>query len=245
MTFWIGAAATTAWLLLALYVAFFAQTRIWEFKSDEIGTFLSGWLAPVGFLWLVLGFIQQGFELRQNAAALRLQASELKQSVEQLSIQARTMSESEKNQRLDVALHLYEVALNRLAVLSAGLLYHLSDVYRVGDDDRERARLQISQRLENLWSRYANGDKDIFFGVLRRDLEHAGYQDVNDMTDKVEVRRQLESIMRNFLATRDDAEDRLRERDAANFMILHLTEGSPFRTAHRLKKILYPAPPFE
>jgi hypothetical protein len=39
--------------------------------------------APLAFLWLVLGYLQQGEELRLSTEALRLQAEELKNSVEQ------------------------------------------------------------------------------------------------------------------------------------------------------------------
>jgi hypothetical protein len=44
------------------------------------------YLAPshhLGFLWLILGYLQQGEELRLSTQALRLQAEELKNSVEQ------------------------------------------------------------------------------------------------------------------------------------------------------------------
>lgn len=47
------------------------------------GDFLAGTFGPLAFLWLVLGYFQQGHELRQNSEALKLQARELKNSVEQ------------------------------------------------------------------------------------------------------------------------------------------------------------------
>jgi hypothetical protein len=46
--------------------------------ANEVGDFLAGAFSPLAFAWLVLGFIQQGIELRQNSAALLLQAEELK-----------------------------------------------------------------------------------------------------------------------------------------------------------------------
>lgn len=52
-------------------------------KPDAFGTFLSGVFAPLGFLWLVLGFKQQGDELQNSARALWLQSEELRNSVEQ------------------------------------------------------------------------------------------------------------------------------------------------------------------
>lgn len=51
--------------------------------SNELGDFLAGVFAPLAFLFLYLGYKQQGRELQQNTQALNLQAEELKNSVEQ------------------------------------------------------------------------------------------------------------------------------------------------------------------
>ncbi|WP_313082577.1 hypothetical protein [Pulveribacter sp.] len=50
---------------------------------NELGDFLAGAFGPIAILWVVLGFFQQGIELRQNSAALLLQADELKNAAEQ------------------------------------------------------------------------------------------------------------------------------------------------------------------
>ncbi len=47
------------------------------------GDVLAGIFGPLTILWLVLGFLEQGIELRQNSEAIRLQSDELKNSVEQ------------------------------------------------------------------------------------------------------------------------------------------------------------------
>ncbi|WP_407545409.1 hypothetical protein [Acinetobacter baumannii] len=51
--------------------------------SNELGDFLAGVFAPLAFLFLYLGYKQQGRELQQNTHALNLQAQELQNSVEQ------------------------------------------------------------------------------------------------------------------------------------------------------------------
>ncbi|MGQ1348546.1 hypothetical protein ACT4VF_04445 [Acinetobacter baumannii] len=51
--------------------------------SNELGDFLAGIFAPLAFLFLYLGYKQQGRELQQNTKALNLQAQELQNSVEQ------------------------------------------------------------------------------------------------------------------------------------------------------------------
>jgi len=50
---------------------------------NEVGDFLAGIFSPLAFLWLVLGFLQQGKELQASRSALLLQAEELRSSVEQ------------------------------------------------------------------------------------------------------------------------------------------------------------------
>lgn len=57
-------------------------------KLNEIGDLAAGVFGPAAFLWLVLGYVQQGKELKLSSDALRLQADELKASVEQQSIMA-------------------------------------------------------------------------------------------------------------------------------------------------------------
>lgn len=62
---------------------------------NEIGDFLAGVFAPIAFLFLYLGYRQQGEEMKQNTAALKLQAQELKYSVDE---QRRLIQLHEKEQ---------------------------------------------------------------------------------------------------------------------------------------------------
>ena len=50
---------------------------------NEVGDFLAGFMGPVALFWIVLGFFQQGQELRNSVETLKLQAKELANSVEQ------------------------------------------------------------------------------------------------------------------------------------------------------------------
>lgn len=57
--------------------------KIWGMPPNEFGDYLAGVFGPLAFLWLVLGYLQQGVELKQNTEALMLQAAELKNSAKQ------------------------------------------------------------------------------------------------------------------------------------------------------------------
>jgi len=52
-------------------------------KLNEIGDLAAGVFGPLAFLWLILGYLQQGKELKASTDALKLQAKELNNSVAQ------------------------------------------------------------------------------------------------------------------------------------------------------------------
>ncbi len=71
------------------YVLFVAAFR-WDdlnklstMPLNEFGDFLAGAFSPIAFMWLVIGYLMQGRELKQNTQALNIQAEELKNAVEQ------------------------------------------------------------------------------------------------------------------------------------------------------------------
>lgn len=73
-------------LIYTLAIAVLIAPKIDTFQAmplNEIGDFLAGLFGPLGLLWLILGYMQQGEELRLSTRALLLQAEELKNSVEQ------------------------------------------------------------------------------------------------------------------------------------------------------------------
>jgi hypothetical protein len=74
---------------LAIY-AYVQSAAMLAMEPNEFGDALAGAASPLAFLWLVLGYLQQGDELRQNTEALRLQAQELRDSVEQQARLAET-----------------------------------------------------------------------------------------------------------------------------------------------------------
>lgn len=89
LVFW-GAVLTAGYLLVIAAIVVCKLYNLPEFKLDdlklnELGDFLAGVFGPLGFLWVVLGFLQQGEELRISSEALQLQAAELKESVLQQS----------------------------------------------------------------------------------------------------------------------------------------------------------------
>lgn len=91
MVFW-GICVTAGWIMLSGLYASYNLDEILALKPNEWGDFIAGLTAPLAFLWLVIGYFQQGKELQLNREALILQAEEFKNSVlqqEQLVIATR------------------------------------------------------------------------------------------------------------------------------------------------------------
>jgi hypothetical protein len=79
----IGIALTVVYALFAWWLVGDRIQTLQTMDLNEVGDFLAGAFGPVTILWLVLGFFQQGIELRQGTTALNLQAAELRNSVAQ------------------------------------------------------------------------------------------------------------------------------------------------------------------
>lgn len=79
----IGLGLTAVWLAVLLAYWLTEPAAFEGLKANEMGDFFAGAFAPLALMWLVLGFFQQGTELRHSGAALWLQGRELQHSVEQ------------------------------------------------------------------------------------------------------------------------------------------------------------------
>lgn len=77
-----------ATILSALLFIFFSallyvrRADLAVLKLNELGDFFAGFAAPLAFIWLIAGYVQQGIELEQNTEALKSQQKELEEQVE-------------------------------------------------------------------------------------------------------------------------------------------------------------------
>lgn len=74
---------TVAYAVMLGAFAYLKREQMSNMDPNEWGDFLAGAASPLAFLWLVLGYLQQGEELKQNTEALNLQVKELQASVDQ------------------------------------------------------------------------------------------------------------------------------------------------------------------
>ncbi|MDA5093333.1 hypothetical protein O2N63_04455 [Aliiroseovarius sp. KMU-50] len=98
-----GLRATLLYLIVLVgglpVAAYFGAIELKPLGLNEIGDFLAGAFGPLAIFWIVLGFLQQGEELRNSVNALKLQADELKSSVEQ---QKAMVGITEQQLKLDI-----------------------------------------------------------------------------------------------------------------------------------------------
>jgi hypothetical protein len=106
-----GVCATTLWLLAGIAIVVFAGNWCQAgppvqcgLKPNEWGDVFAGLFAPVAFLWLVLGFVQQGQELRLQVEELRNtvkhQGELVEVSREQVETQRSQIEHERQQQRL-------------------------------------------------------------------------------------------------------------------------------------------------
>lgn len=79
----VGGVVTVAYLVGIAALVYMKRESLPGLELNAIGDFLAGVFGPIAFLWLVLGYLQQGRELKLSSEALQLQAVELKNSVDQ------------------------------------------------------------------------------------------------------------------------------------------------------------------
>lgn len=106
-----GIVVTLLYLWWIVHSKPFIFTEIKELKLNEFGDFCAGVFGPLMLLWLILGYLQQGRELKQNTNALMLQAEELKNTVEQ-------NKELVKATYMGVETELQQLQMNKDRVLS-------------------------------------------------------------------------------------------------------------------------------
>ncbi len=76
-----GVCVSTCWTVASIVALWAFADWSKKLPPNEWGDLAAGFAAPLAFFWLVLGFLQQGKELRLSSRALMLQVTELKSTV--------------------------------------------------------------------------------------------------------------------------------------------------------------------
>ncbi len=80
--FQVGVLLSVCWTIASIVIlVVWAKWPAIGLPPNEWGDLAAGFAAPLAFFWLVLGFLQQGKELRLSSEALMLQVAELRNTV--------------------------------------------------------------------------------------------------------------------------------------------------------------------
>lgn len=167
-----GKALAIIGIVLTIGYAFFSWWLIGDrietlqaMPLNEVGDFLAGAFGPLAILWLVLGFFQQGIELRQGTKALLMQADELKYSVEQQSALVEVSKRQLEAKLASVSQH--SMQLERSAEPDIG--FYFKDTVYVADQSNARFILSNQgPKCEFLKANIVNSDGS-FSEVFRTD----------------------------------------------------------------------------
>ncbi|MDI3335298.1 hypothetical protein QKW60_02670 [Defluviimonas aestuarii] len=120
---WIGILSSLCYVVAVAFFQWENLLGIRQLQLNEFGDFLAGIFGPLAIFWLILGFFQQGEELRNSVETLKLQAKELANSVEQqrelVSVTRETL-EHERNMLEEERKTRKRSIQPRFAVISAG-----------------------------------------------------------------------------------------------------------------------------
>lgn len=84
-----GVTLSVVWVAFFAWLIYFKRQTLDQLTLNEWGDFFAGFMAPLALVWLVLGYLQQGEELRLNTEALRLQQDELQNQVRETAALAK------------------------------------------------------------------------------------------------------------------------------------------------------------
>jgi hypothetical protein len=99
-----GVVVTLVYLGVIASQIWFRIPSFYTLTLNEVGDFLAGVLGPVSIFWLILGFKQQGDELKAQAREMNNSVREQKNLVENSAGQFQAMMESLELQRKTLAL---------------------------------------------------------------------------------------------------------------------------------------------
>ncbi|WP_156480516.1 hypothetical protein [Aquipseudomonas alcaligenes] len=127
-----GLAATALYVIGVCSYSFLNWGDFQGLDPNSVGDFLAGAFSPLAFLWLVLGYFQQGQELRQNNEALHLQAKELSASVAQQVKMVEAQSKELLNYERSLE-PLLKLSFDNVELDSEGDDYYSFSVHNLGE----------------------------------------------------------------------------------------------------------------
>ena len=180
----LGGVATLVYLFSFLALVWDRLGSLLSMPLNELGDFCAGAFGPVGFLWLVLGYLQQAEGLRLSTKALSIQATELQQSTQALKLQAQELKNSVEQQTIMAAAATKQIEAQQQALqlqiedreqlLVADFSMEVANsVPSESDDETMPYALTLSNQGQDAWNVRINfddivkGGKNVSLGSIK------------------------------------------------------------------------------
>ncbi|WP_027907716.1 hypothetical protein [Pseudomonas taiwanensis] len=160
------------WWWPVITLAYFSVMMWWviqkwdEFSSlklNELGDFLAGAFGPLAFLWLLLGIVLQGRELKASSEALKKQGEELAENVRQ---QKALVDVAERQWQAQLESHENQAKQFQLLVEPIFQLYSTTGGFSNGERYRDFSLTNMGvdcQRIEVFFRPESVEDKQLVF----------------------------------------------------------------------------------
>ena len=125
-----------------------------EADDHGLGRSCAGRVAPLAFLWLVLGLFLQQRELAANNVAIQRQFEIMQRTAEHAEIQTRAIAANELHARQDTFIDVAQLVMNQLEVI-AGMLF-ISSQGTIGDG------VVSDEEVDRLFARLSSGESSVF-----------------------------------------------------------------------------------
>ncbi|MCE7761078.1 hypothetical protein GQL56_00360 [Pseudomonas putida] len=129
----VGGAVTLAYMVGLAILTWGRLSTLGTMPLNEVGDFLAGAFGPVAFLWVVLGFLQQGHELKESLEQQSVMARAALHQTEMLTLERERLLSAvfslETGRRVTIiddrlASHGFEVRNEGNLALQAKLVFH-------------------------------------------------------------------------------------------------------------------------
>jgi len=150
---------------------------------NECGDFLAGFIAPLAFYWLIIGYFQQREELKQNTMALKLQQKELRFQVLELknSVEQQTRSADAQTDLIKIEKEKHEIAKHPLLIFRSfggpNIEYKLSNergkVYHFSFEDFKDINGNVTSiELKGNYGRELDYGHEVVFIGLSKEIDY-------------------------------------------------------------------------
>lgn len=220
----LGIVLTVVWIIGGFAYAYFhiGIDQFAQLTANEFGDFLAGFSASLAFFWLVIGYFQQGQELRLQREELSLQREELslqRKEMERLADeaakQAKAVEGAEQHARRDTFLRVAELTITELHAIAVRLVKNL-----------------IGALEQDTWRDYEKGETDIYYKVLSdKFLENERQRSV----ERLRGRNLWPREVQRFCSKMDRLLEQANPCDPDGHLVEHFTESN-LGIAHQLMK---------